>query len=59
MTLYVNKYMVVCPDFGHPAVTSSFTKYKFLQVKDSFNIVPAFEMVLIIFVACLQHLQIS
>ena len=24
---------VVCPNFGHPALTSSFTKYKFKQVK--------------------------
>ena len=27
---------VVCPNFGHPALTPSFTKYKFLQVKNSF-----------------------
>ena len=27
---------VVCPNFGHPALTSYFTKYKFLQVKNSF-----------------------
>ena len=26
----------VCPNFGHPALTSSFTKYKFLQMKNSF-----------------------
>ena len=29
-------YRVVCPNFGHPAPTSSFTKYTFLQVKNSF-----------------------
>ena len=30
--------MIVCFNFGqwHPALTSSFTKYKFLQVKNSF-----------------------
>ena len=28
---------VVCPNFGHPALTSSFTKYKFLQMKNSFE----------------------
>ena len=27
---------VVCPNFGHPALTSSFTKCKFLQVNNSF-----------------------
>ena len=27
---------VVCPNFGHPALTPSFTKYRFLQVKKSF-----------------------
>ena len=27
---------VVCPNFGHTALTSSFTKYKFLHVKNSF-----------------------
>ena len=26
----------MCPNFGHSALTSSFTKYKFLQVKKSF-----------------------
>ena len=26
----------VCPNFGHPALTSSFNEYKFLQVKNSF-----------------------
>ena len=30
------KSSVVCPNFGHPAQTSSFTKYKFLQVKNNF-----------------------
>ena len=29
---------LVCPNFGHPALTSSFTEYKFLQVKKSFAI---------------------
>ena len=28
-------YRVVCPNFGHPVLTSSFTKYRFLQVKNS------------------------
>ena len=32
----ISMYRVVCPNFGHPALTSSFTKYKFLQVKRSF-----------------------
>ena len=27
---------VVCPYFGHTALTSSFTKYKFFQAKNSF-----------------------
>ena len=27
---------VVCPNFGHPALTSPFTKHKFLHVKNSF-----------------------
>ena len=27
---------VVCLNFGHPALTSVFTKYAFLQVKNSF-----------------------
>ena len=34
-----NKYKVfrvVCPNVGNPALTSSFTKYKFLQEKNSF-----------------------
>ena len=26
---------VVCPNFGHPVRTSTFTKYEFLQVKNS------------------------
>ena len=26
----------MCPNFRHPALTPSFTKYKFLQVKNSF-----------------------
>ena len=25
-----------CPNFGHPFLTSSYTKYKFLQVKNIF-----------------------
>ena len=29
-------HRVVCPNFGHPALTPSFTKYRFLQVKNSF-----------------------
>ena len=29
-------FRVVCPNFGHPTRTSSYTKYKFLQVKNSF-----------------------
>ena len=58
---------VVCPNFGHPALTSSFTKYEFLQVKNSFatilNELSVFKLLqlsngdFIIFVACLQHLQ--
>ena len=62
------EYRVVCPKFGHPALTSSYKKYKFLQVKNSFativnglsgfRFVSAFEWQFIIFVACLQHLQI-
>ena len=28
---------VVCPNFGHPVLTSSFTKYTFLLVKNSFT----------------------
>ena len=26
----------MCPNFGHPALTPTFTKYNFLQVKNSF-----------------------
>ena len=33
-TIVSNK--VVCPNFKHAALTSSFTKYKLLQMKDSF-----------------------
>ena len=29
----------MCPNFGHPALTALFTKYKFLQVKNSFAII--------------------
>ena len=29
-------YWVVCPNFGHPALTSSFISYKFLKVDNSF-----------------------
>ena len=32
-------YRIVFPNFGHPALTLSFTKYKFLQVKNSFTTV--------------------
>ena len=28
--------MDVYPNFGHPALTSSFTKYKYLQMKNGF-----------------------
>ena len=28
---------VVCPNFRDPALTSSFIKYKFLQVKNTFS----------------------
>ena len=31
--------MVLCPNFGHPTLTSLFTKSKFLQVKNSFAII--------------------
>ena len=54
-------YRVVCPNFGHP---SSFTKYKFLQMKIIYatiinglsvlKIVSAFEWWSIIFIACLH-----
>ena len=40
---------VVCPNFGHPAPTSSFTIYLFLLAKNSLSIY--------YFVACLQHLK--
>ena len=29
-------YRVMCPNFGHPALTSSLPKYKILQTKNSF-----------------------
>ena len=32
----LNSFRVVCPNFGQPAITSLFTKCKFLQVKNSF-----------------------
>ena len=57
---------VVCPNFGHPAQTSSLTKYKFFKLKIignnyeltvRFEIVSVFEWRVIIFVACLQHLH--
>ena len=35
----VLQYRVVCPNFRHPALTSSFTKYKILQVINSFSII--------------------
>ena len=60
-------YMVVCPNFGHPALTPSFTKYNFLQVKTSYativnelSVLKLFQLSnsdLLLFVACLQHLQ--
>ena len=31
-----SKNRVLCPNFGHPAPTSTFTKYEFLQMKNSF-----------------------
>ena len=31
------KSRVVCPNFGRPAQTSSVTKFKFLQMKNSFS----------------------
>ena len=39
---------VVCPNFGHPARTSSFTKYKFLKKKNSEWTV-SFEIVYLLF----------
>ena len=46
-------YRVVCPNFGHPAITSSLTKYNFSRVKNDiattvnglfcFGIISAFE----------------
>ena len=36
LSLLLGVNSLVCPNFGHPALTSSFTKYKFLQVKNSF-----------------------
>ena len=57
----LKKYRVVCPNFRHYALTPSFTKYKFLQVKNSFatlvneffsfEIVSAFELRFIVFAA--------
>ena len=35
--IYYRDYWVVCSNFGHPAIISSFTKYRFLQVKNSFS----------------------
>ena len=32
----IPRYIVVCPNFGHPALTSSFTRRKSLQVKNMF-----------------------
>ena len=59
---------VVCPIFGHPALTSSFTKYNIIQVKNNFLTILNGPSVLKLFqlsngdfficVACLQHLQI-
>ena len=31
------KTRIACPNFGHPAQTLSFTKHKFLQVKNNFE----------------------
>ena len=55
---------VVCPNFGHPALTSSFTKYKFLQVKNSFATIVNGLSVLKLFQLSngdllLKHLQIK
>ena len=36
LLFFSTQYRVVCPNFGHPALTPSFTKYNFLQVKKSF-----------------------
>ena len=51
-------------NFGHPALISSFTKYKFLLVKNSFatsvnerSVWNCFGFRIIIFVACIQHLR--
>ena len=35
MPLLTQHIRVVCPNFEHPALTSLFTKYKFLQMKNS------------------------
>ena len=40
---------VVCPNFGHLALTSSFTKYKFLQVKNNFLSFLSLQMVIYYF----------
>ena len=57
---------VVCPNLGHPALTSSFTKYNFFQIKTSFATfvndlsvlkLLQFSMAIYIFVACLKQLQ--
>ena len=56
----------VCPNFGHPALTSLFTKYELLHVKKSFatilnglSVLKFFQLSNgdFFFVACLQHLQ--
>ena len=36
MDSFIVVYRVVCPNFRHPALTSSFIKYNFLEVKNSF-----------------------
>ena len=36
ITVLQIKDRVVCPNFGHPALTPSFRKYKFFQVKNTF-----------------------
>ena len=46
-------YRVACPNFGHPAQTSSFTKYDFLQVKNYFativNVLSVLQLVIYYF----------
>ena len=35
-TFIYSLYRIVSPNIGHPVLTLSFTKYRFLQVKNSF-----------------------